>query len=63
MPLANITVMVQKEVAERMQAEPGTKVWCIVACRAVLRETVSGGECSAKLFYATAKCRQCGNKT
>ncbi len=25
MPLANITVMVQKEVAERMQAEPGTK--------------------------------------
>ena len=24
-PLANITVMVQKEVAERMQAEPGTK--------------------------------------
>ena len=24
-PLANVTVMVQKEVAERMQAEPGTK--------------------------------------
>lgn len=26
-PLVNITVMVQKEVAERMQAEPGTKVY------------------------------------
>ena len=24
-PLANVTVMVQKEVAERMQAQPGTK--------------------------------------
>lgn len=26
-PLANVTVMVQKEVAERMQAEPGTKMY------------------------------------
>lgn len=26
-PLANVTVMVQKEVAERMQAEPGTKTY------------------------------------
>lgn len=26
-PLANVTVMVQKEVAERMQAEPGTKAY------------------------------------
>ena len=61
-PATSITVMVQKEVAERMQAGPGGKdVWCIVACGAVLCGAVYRGKCTTELFYAASECRFCGN--
>ena len=59
-PMESVTVMVQKEVAQRMQALPGAKgLWCIVSCSAVLCRAIYRGKCSAKLLYAKTKCRKC----
>ena len=44
-PVKSITVMIQKEVAERMQAGPG-----------VLLRYGDRGECAAELLYPTAEC-------
>ena len=71
-PIDNITVMVQKEVADRMQVGPGSKdygalslavrsgnkrLWCIITRSAVLCRTICGSECAAKLLYPKTKCR------
>ena len=63
-PVKSITVMVQKEVALRMQAGPGhqrlrgTVSGSAVLCRAIYR-----GKCTAKLLYAASECRKCGHPT
>ena len=52
-PVDSITVMVQKEVADRMQTGPGSKgLRGAVAGGAVLCGAVYCGECAAELFYA-----------
>ncbi len=61
-PVKSITVMVQKEVADRMQVGPGTKDYgALVSCGAVLCEAVYRGKCSAKLFHAQAESRVGGD--
>ena len=75
-PLANVTVMVQKEVADRMKAEPGTKDYgaLSLAVQYYAKPYIAAfvppncgavycGECAAELFYAAAQCRQCGHTT
>ena len=62
-PLANVTVMVQKEVADRMKAEPGTKDYGALSRGSILCQTIHRRLCATKLFYAAAKCRQCGHTT
>ena len=63
-PVKSITVMVQKEVAMRMQAVTGhqrlrgTVSGSAVLCRAIYR-----GKCTAKLLYAASECRKCGHPT
>lgn len=63
MPVKSITVMVQKEVAMRMQAGRAPKVTghlslaVPVLCRAIYR-----GKCTAKLLYAASECRKCGHR-
>lgn len=42
-PVDNITVMVQKEVAERMQADRVPRLWCIVSGGSVLCRSVYCG--------------------
>ena len=56
-PIKSITVMVQKEVADRMQVGPGTKDYG----GAVLCQTVYCGKCSAQLFYAQTESRVGGD--
>ena len=61
-PIDSITVMVQKEVADRMQSGPGTKrLWCIITRSAVLCRTICGSECAAKLLYAKTKSWICSH--
>ena len=52
-PVDSITIMVQKEVADRMQVGPGTKDYggAFTGC-AILCETKDRGKCTAQLFYA-----------
>ena len=49
-PIDSITIMVQKEVADRMQEGPGSKEYGALSLAV---------QCSAKLFYAAAESRQC----
>ena len=51
-PIKSITVMVQKEVADRMQVGPGTKDYGALS---LLCETVYRGKCPAELFHAPAQ--------
>ena len=52
-PVKSITVMVQKEVADRMQTGPGSKgLRRPVAGCPVLCQTVYRGKCTSQLFYA-----------
>ena len=61
-PIKSITVMVQKEVADRMQVGTGNKrLRRIVSCGAVLCQTVYCGKCSAQLFYAQTESRVGGD--
>lgn len=59
-PLKSITIMVQKEVAQRMQVGPGTKDYGAlsladpVLCKAGNRSYRFSG-----MLYPKAKCRQC----
>ncbi len=61
-PVASITVMVQKEVADRMQAGPGIKgLRSALAGSAVLRESLYCGECASQLLYSQTECGVCGD--
>ena len=61
-PIRSITVMVQKEVADRMQVGSGNeRLWCIIACCAVLCKAIYCGKCTAELLYAKAESRFCGD--
>ena len=52
-PLKSLTVMVQKEVALRMQAGPGTKDYGALSLAVqYLCEPLSGSKCAAQLLYA-----------
>lgn len=56
-PLESVTVMVQKEVADRMQGRAGNeRLWGIVARRTILFRGGNRSECSSELFYAKTKC-------
>ena len=55
-PVESITVMVQKEVADRMQTGPGSKgLRGVVSGRSVLCGTGDCSKCAAQLFYAKTK--------
>ena len=56
-PLESITVMVQREVAERMQSGPGTKEY------GALSLAVQYYARAAQLLHAQAECGFCGNPT
>ena len=59
-PIESITIMVQKEVAERMQVRTGNKgLRCAFACGAVLCKAGDHRTCAAKLLYAAPKCGKC----
>lgn len=58
-PIDSITIMVQKEVADRMQEEWEARIWRTFPGGAILRKTGNRSQCSAKLFYAAAESRQC----
>ena len=52
-PVDSITIMVQKEVADRMQVGPGTKDYGALSLAVqYLCETKDRGKCTAQLFYA-----------
>ena len=59
-PMESVTVMVQKEVAQRMQALPGGKDYgaIVSCCTGFMQNHISWPKCSAKLFYAKTKCRK-----
>ena len=58
-PIDSITIMVQKEVADRMQVGPGNqRLWGALPCSAVLCETRDCCDRSAELFYASPECRK-----
>ena len=55
-PISSITIMVQKEVADRMQVRTRNEgLWRIVAGCTVLCEAPDYCQCSAELFYAKTK--------
>ena len=54
-PIENITVMVQKEVADRMQVGPGSKDYGALS--------LYRGKCASKLLYPPAKCGFCSNSS
>ena len=56
-PIDNITVMVQKEVADRMQWDRDLRITDAVSGSAVLRKPIYCGKCAAKLLYPKTKCR------
>ena len=59
-PIDNITVMVQKEVAERMSAKPSTKeLRCDNGALSVLYGAVNRGKCSCVTVRSAAKGGQC----
>ena len=52
-PIDSITIMVQKEVADRMQVRTGNKrLWCLIFSSAVLCKTGNRCECTTELLYA-----------
>lgn len=50
-PLINITVMVQKEVADRMQAGPGTKDYGALSLAVQYYASPYSGQCASQLLY------------
>ena len=56
-PLENMTVMVQKEVAARMRSGPGTKDYGALSTgRSVLCRPLCCCQCTMQLFYAKTEC-------
>ena len=60
-PIKSITVMVQKEVADRMQVGPGTKDYGALSLRCSIMPNRILGKCSAQLFYAQTESRVGGD--
>lgn len=61
-PIDNITVMVQKEVADRMKVGPGSKDYGALSLAVqYYGGTLSGGQCSGELFYSETECGFCGD--
>ena len=59
-PIESITIMVQKEVAERMQVGPGTKDYGALSLAVqYYPEARDHRTCTAKLLYAAPKCGKC----
>ena len=54
-PIDNITVMVQKEVADRMQVGPGSKDYGALSL-AFLCKALYCGKCAAQLLYSPPQC-------
>ena len=63
-PVDSITVMVQKEVADRMQVGPGTKDYgaLSLAVQYYAKPEIVAKR-AAELFHATAEGRKCGDQT
>ena len=62
-PLDSITIMVQKEVADRMQTGPGSKDYGALSLAVQFyAKTGNSCKCSAGMFYAEAECRFGGYK-
>lgn len=61
-PIDNLTVMVQKEVADRMKEGPGSKDYGALSL-AVQYYARPGdrGQCAAQLLYSQAQCGICGD--
>jgi len=63
-PLLSVTVMVQKEVADRMRGGPGNQgLRSTVPGSSVLCRAVYSGKCSAKLLYTETGCGLSGHQT
>ena len=61
-PIQSITVMVQKEVAVRMQVGTGNKgLWSAFVGRSVLCESLYSCQCTTQLFYAQTECGKCSH--
>ncbi len=60
-PVESITVMVQKEVAERMQTGPGNKDYGALSL--AVQYYAYRGECTSELFYAKAQGRVGGDSS
>ncbi len=58
-PLKSLTVMVQKEVALRMQVVGNKGLRCSFPGSPVLCRSLSGSQCAAKLLYAPSECGKC----
>ena len=56
-PIESITIMVQKEVADRMKTGRFQRIWCPVSGGTVLCKSGDCSKCSSELLYASAKCR------
>ena len=62
-PVDSITVMVQKEVADRMQVGPGTKDYGALSLAVqYYAKPEMRCKCTTKLFHATAQGRKCGDQ-
>ena len=62
-PLLSVTVMVQKEVANRMQVGGDQGLRSTVPGSSVLCRAVYSGKCSAKLLYTETGCGLSGHQT
>ena len=62
-PLLSVTVMVQKEVADRMQVGQDQGLRSTVPGSSVLCRAVYSGKCSAKLLYTETGCGLSGHQT
>ncbi len=61
-PVDSITVMVQKEVADRMQTGPGSKDYGALSLAVqYYAKPENRGKCSAELFYAETEGWQCSD--
>lgn len=61
-PVQSITVMVQKEVADRMAGWTwNERLWGTVARSAILCKAIYCSKCSTELFYAETESRVCGD--
>ena len=63
-PLSGVTIMIQKEVADRIQAVPGSKDYGALSLGGpILCKALYCCKCTSELLYAPSKSRLCGNKS